>query len=171
MLARGTRQPRDARTYRRLAANAVGNPADGDSVRRGLRRFAAREKLRIGTRELLAHPGQDVDVTARELADLADVCCEVALSEALLWARERFGPPLTSSGDPCALVVIGMGKLGGRELNAGSDIDVVLFYETDDGLAGGQSLHEHFTRVAQRCTCRGEGICCPHPSPLVKACK
>jgi glutamate-ammonia-ligase adenylyltransferase len=49
-----------------------------------------------------------------------------------------------------------MGKLGGRELNAGSDIDLLLFYETDDGsvtkdgVATEQSLHEHFTRVAQR---------------------
>jgi glutamate-ammonia-ligase adenylyltransferase len=53
--------------------------------------------------------------------------------------------------------VIGMGKLGGRELNAGSDIDLMLFYETDDGFvvppspsSGAHTLHEHFTRVAQR---------------------
>jgi glutamate-ammonia-ligase adenylyltransferase len=52
---------------------------------------------------------------------------------------------------------VGMGKLGGRELNAGSDIDLMLFYDTDDGFvrprasgAAGHSLHEHFTRVAQR---------------------
>ena len=43
------------------------------------------------TRELQAHPGHDVDVTARELSDLADVCCEVALAEALAWAEARFG--------------------------------------------------------------------------------
>jgi glutamate-ammonia-ligase adenylyltransferase len=152
-LARGTRQARDARTYRRLAAGAVGDLSDPVAVRRGLRRFAAREKLRIAARELLAHPGQDVDVTARELADLADVCCEVALAEALGWAEARFGPPLTASGERCAMAVIGMGKLGGRELNAGSDVDLLLFYETDEGPAaapGERSLHEHFTRVAQR---------------------
>jgi glutamate-ammonia-ligase adenylyltransferase len=155
-LARGTRQARDARAYRRLAATAVGDVTDRDRVQSGLRRLAAREKLRIATRELLALPGHDVDVTARELSDLADVCCEVALAEALSWAELRFGTPLTASGEPCAFAVIGMGKLGGRELNAGSDIDLVLFYETDDGLvrAGGRdsghTLHEHFTRVAQR---------------------
>jgi glutamate-ammonia-ligase adenylyltransferase len=149
-LTRGTRQARDTRTYRRLAAAAVGDPSDPEAVRRGLRRFAARERLRIATRELLAHPGHDVDVTARELSDLADVCCEVALGEALAWAAARFGDPLAASGEPCAFVVVGMGKLGGRELNAGSDIDLMLFYDTDDGRAGAQSLHEHFTRVAQR---------------------
>lgn len=149
-LARGTRQARDLRAYRRLAAAAAGNLTDGDAARRGLRRFAARERLRIAARERLAHPGQDVDVTARELSDLADVCCEVALAEASSWAEGRFGAPAAADGGACPLVVIGMGKLGGRELNAGSDVDLMLFYETDDGRAGDLSLHEYFTRVAQR---------------------
>jgi glutamate-ammonia-ligase adenylyltransferase len=156
-LARGTRQARDLRAYRRLASSAVGDLSDGARVRRGLRRWAAREKLRIAARELLAHPGHDVDVTARELSDLADVCCEIALAEASAWAEARFGTPIASNGASCAFVVIGMGKLGGRELNAGSDIDLMLFYETDDGFvvprtpsSPSHSLHEHFTRVAQR---------------------
>jgi glutamate-ammonia-ligase adenylyltransferase len=155
VLTRGTTQARDARAYRRLAAAAVGEPVDLDRVRRGLRRLASREKLRIAARELLAHPGHDVDVTARELSDLAEVCCDVALSEALAWGMTRFGVPVTSAGEPCPLVVIGMGKLGGREVNAGSDVDLMLFYETDEGEVRGpavadQNLHEHFARVAQR---------------------
>src|SRR5581483_1035749 len=128
-LARGTRQRRDARMYRRLAAATVGDLSDAASVRRGLRRFAARERLRIATRELLAHPGHDVDVTARELSDLADVCCETALAEALARSDAELGTPVTASGERCPFVVIGMGKLGGRELNAGSDVDLMLFYE------------------------------------------
>lgn len=156
-IARGLRQARDLRAYRRLAASGIGDAADRTSVQRGLRRLAAREKLRIAARELLALPGQDVDVTARELSDLADVCCEVALTEALAWAQARFGTPRNAAGEICPFVVIGMGKLGGRELNPGSDIDLILFYETDDGVvrpaASGETahtLHEHFTRVAQR---------------------
>src|SRR5580692_2647558 len=116
-IARGLRQARDARTYRRLASAAVGDPTDSARVRRGLRRFAEREKLRVAARELTGYPGHDVDVTSRELSDLADVCCEVALAEALGWAEARFGPPLVSSGEPCGFSVVGMGKLGGRELN------------------------------------------------------
>ncbi|HEY6459876.1 MAG TPA: bifunctional [glutamate--ammonia ligase]-adenylyl-L-tyrosine phosphorylase/[glutamate--ammonia-ligase] adenylyltransferase, partial [Polyangiaceae bacterium] len=149
-IVRSLRHARDLRAYRRLAASAVGDLGDVAGVRRGLRRFAAREKLRIAARELLAFPGHDVDVTARELSDLADACCDVALAEAETWARGRFGSPLDAEGAPAAFAVIGMGKLGGRELNAGSDVDLMLFYETDEGRAGDQPLHEYFTRVAQR---------------------
>ncbi len=156
--ARALRYARDLRSYRRLAAVAVSRVDDRARVQQGLRRLVAREKLRIAARELLAFPGHDVDVTARELSDLAEACCEVALAEALAWAEARFGRPVTATGEPCAFVVVGMGKLGGRELNAGSDIDLLLFYETDDGWVvppGGASarahtLHEHFTRVSQR---------------------
>jgi len=156
-IAHGIGQARAHRSYRRLAAAALGDLSDHASVMRALRRFASREKIRVAARELLAYPGHDVDVTARELSDLADVCCEFALAEALGWAEHRFGAPLTSTGEPCGFVVIGMGKLGGRELNAGSDVDLVLFYETDEGVvrpSGGadsvHTLHEHFTHVAQR---------------------
>jgi glutamate-ammonia-ligase adenylyltransferase len=155
--ASARKEARDVRAYRRLAVEVVGDLADPARVRRGLRRFVAREKLRIAVRELIAEPGQDVDVTSRELAALADVCCELSLAEALGWGQARFGAPIAASGEPCGFVVIGMGKLGGRELNAGSDIDLMLFYETDEGCVTGSgsaglvhTLHEHFTRVAQR---------------------
>ncbi len=149
-IAKALHHARNVRSYRRLAAAPSGSAPDSADLRRRLRRFATRERLRIAARELLRRPGHDVDVTARELSDLADVCCEIALAEALSWAQARFGPPETSSGERCGFVVIGMGKLGGRELNAGSDIDVVLFYETDDGRSGEPTLHEYFTRVSQR---------------------
>jgi glutamate-ammonia-ligase adenylyltransferase len=158
VLCRAATRPRDRRAYKRLASIACGELDDPARVRRGLRRFAVREKLRVAARELLALPGQDVDVTARELSELAEVCCETALGEALAWAAARFGEPRTADGAPCGFVVVGAGKLGGRELNAGSDIDLILFYETDEGSVGPapeskglpHTLHEHFTRVAQR---------------------
>jgi glutamate-ammonia-ligase adenylyltransferase len=166
---------RDLRAYRRLASAAVPDVADAPAVVRGLRLFAQRERLRVAAREL---GDADVDATARELSDLAQVCLELAVNEALGWAEARFGAPMTARGERCAFTVLGMGKLGGRELNAGSDVDLVPFYETDDGAAqkdappsdrGGagakeQSLHEHFTRVTQRFTATmedvtGEGLC------------
>jgi glutamate-ammonia-ligase adenylyltransferase len=164
---------RDLRTLRRLALAFVGDLDDALAVRRGLRLFAQRERLRIAARELLASEGGDVDTTAREISDLAQVCIELATDEALRWATARFGTPVTASGEPCAFTVLGMGKLGGRELNCGSDVDLLPFYETDDGEVrkGGatgelmeQTLHEHFARVTQRLTATledatDEGMC------------
>src|SRR5258708_910276 len=100
-ISRGLRQARDLREYRRLASIAVSDMTSAAVVRHGLRRLAAREKLRIAARELLADMGDDVDVPARELSDLAEVCCEVALAEALSWAEFRFGTPFAAGGERC----------------------------------------------------------------------
>ena len=157
-VASSGRGARDARAYRRLLLPLVGDLGDALRVRKALRRFATRERLRIAARELENGSGTDIDVTSRELADLADVCIEVALNEALLWADRRFGLPTKTDGSRAGFCVIGMGKLGGRELNAGSDVDLLLFYDTDEGavvresLVQEISLHEYFTRVAQRLT-------------------
>ena len=148
---------RDAATLDRLAREACPTLDDEDGVRRGLRVFARREKLRVAARELFPTLG-DVDVAARELSDLADVCVALAVEEAVRWATRRFGEPRGAHGDPCGFTVLGMGKLGGQELNAGSDVDLLPFYETDDGelvrdgVATDVTLHEFFTRVTQRFT-------------------
>jgi glutamate-ammonia-ligase adenylyltransferase len=154
----GMKTARDTRTYRRIAATYVGEASDLATVRRGLRVFARRAKLRVAARELSQHAGTDVDVTSRELSDLADVCIGMALTEALGWADAQMGVPTHADGERCPFVVIGMGKLGGRELNPGSDVDLMLFYETDDGcvVRDGRptdlTLHEYFAKVAQRLT-------------------
>jgi glutamate-ammonia-ligase adenylyltransferase len=155
LLARGgVRAAREPRFYRRAVAPLAGQ--GHDEVKSALRVLARREKLRIALRELCPPPGCDVDVTAAELSDLAEACIGAALDEALAWADARFGVPTSADGTRCPVVVLGMGKLGGRELNAGSDVDLMVFYGSDDGavLRDGKpteaSLHEHFTRVTQR---------------------
>jgi glutamate-ammonia-ligase adenylyltransferase len=157
-IARGTKQARDQRAYRRAALALIGDVGELGAVRSGLRVFARRERLRVAARELLPHGGSDIDVTSRELSDLASVSIELALAEALAWADARFGVPVSASGDRAAFVVLGMGKLGGHELNAGSDVDLLLLYDTDegaivkDGVETETSLHEYFARVSQRFT-------------------
>lgn len=138
----------------------AGSLDDGEGVRAGLRRALQFEKLRIATRELLPRSlhGADVDTTSREIAHLAEAAIEVALAEATSYAKARWGPPLTDEGTPSTFVVLGMGKLGGHELNAGSDVDLIYFYDTDDGSTvppeGGEALtlHEYWSRVARRLT-------------------
>ena len=161
----GTLAARDRAGLAMRIGARVGDLDDVDRVRRELRRAARDERIRIALRELLppALGGADVDVTARELSALADVTMEVALAEAITATTARFGPPLTSSGAPGRFVILGMGKLGGEELNAGSDIDLIYFYDTDDGAAsegasGPITLHDYGSRVARRLTATLEEV-------------
>ncbi len=118
---------------------------DLDAAKAALRRARDEALLRVTLRELFATV--DVDRTAREWSDAASGCIDAALSTASAACARRHGPPLDADGCPVGLTVLGMGKLGGRELNLGSDIDVSLFYATDDGAAGDHTLAVHFARV------------------------
>ncbi len=104
--------------------------------------YVRKELLRVAYRELFA-PGNPVSDSARELSDLADFSVARATDEALAWARERFG-----AAADVPFVVLGMGKLGGRELNAGSDIDLVFFHADADDPDG--SVADVLGRVGAR---------------------
>ncbi len=147
--------------YLTLLRSELGENAEEQRTRAVLRRFATRERARVALREVLPRGagGADVDETSRELAMLADATLEIALEEAIRWGEHRFGRALTTSGEPAGFVVIGMGKLGGEELNAGSDVDLIYFYDSDagevidpEGDASGMTLNEYWQRVARRLT-------------------
>ena len=102
-----------------------------------LRRFKYRHLLRTGCRDILGDA--DLTVTTEELSRLADVC----LAAAWRWAEEKlgrlYGRPAGPDGQPTGLAVIGMGKLGGDELNYSSDIDLIFIYGEDGETTGGES--------------------------------
>ena len=116
-----------------------------------LRRFKYRHVLRIGVRDLLGDA--DLSVTTEELARLADTCLGEAWRMAEADARARFGAPRDDDGRETGLAVIGMGKLGGEELNYSSDIDLMFVYgaegETTGGSEGRLSNGEYFARVCR----------------------
>jgi glutamate-ammonia-ligase adenylyltransferase len=122
------------------------------TVRRGLRRASDAERLRIALREL--DPEIGIDVTAKEWSELAEAQLEVALLEARAHVERRFGAIVDGAGARNGFVVIGLGKLGGAELNAGSDVDLQFLHAADEGTAGdgGDALRpfDAFTRIAQR---------------------
>ena len=142
--------PRRETLVRRLM-RAAGEMTDQEAVMAALRRATWAEKARIALREVLPPTlgGADVTVTAQELSDLAEAALEVALAEAMAHAARRFGDPIRADGKSSTLVVFGLGKLGGSELNAGSDVDIVAFYDTDEG-GSSVTLHEHWTHVMRR---------------------
>jgi [glutamine synthetase] adenylyltransferase / [glutamine synthetase]-adenylyl-L-tyrosine phosphorylase len=90
------------------------------------------------------------DVTAT-MTVLAEVTLEMALAQALAEADARHGAPLDAEGRRIEFWIVGMGKLGARELNVSSDIDLIYVYE-DDGQTQGPavvSAQEYFGKVAR----------------------
>lgn len=106
-----------------------------------VRHFRRRETLRIGTRDLVGRA--TVEETTRELSNLADVCLqavyEIALEKLVAEFRVR-GSRFT---------VIGMGKLGGQELNYSSDVDVILVYGEDGNFTPTISHRQFYTKLAE----------------------
>jgi glutamate-ammonia-ligase adenylyltransferase len=91
------------------------------------------------------------DVT-RAMTHLAEVTLDRALKAARAELDAIHGEPRTAEGSDIAFWVIGMGKLGARELNVSSDIDLIYVYEEDGATHGARpiSAHEYFTHVAKR---------------------
>jgi len=89
------------------------------------------------------------------ITELAELALECAVQQAHLELAARHGTPCDAQGQPVALWVVGMGKLGARELNVSSDIDLIYLYESEGettGLEHGRgriSNHEYFTRAVK----------------------
>jgi glutamate-ammonia-ligase adenylyltransferase len=90
------------------------------------------------------------DITCA-MTELAEATLDIALAQAIADQSARFGAPRTDAGADIDFWVIGMGKLGARELNVSSDIDLVYLYEEDGQTTGAQrvSAHEYFSQVAR----------------------
>ncbi len=112
-----------------------------------IRRFRSRETLRIGYNDIVR--GLPVEVITLDLSNLADACIEAATRLARRSAQDRFGPALRADGSPARFVVLGLGKLGGTELNFSSDIDLVFLYDEDGRTTGRRvvSNAEFFARM------------------------
>ena len=120
-----------------------------------LRQYRHREYLRIGLHDLIG--AYTVDATWSELSELAAGAVECAYR----WARQQvttsYGELNHAGGTRAGFVVLGMGKLGGGELNFSSDIDLVYLYESDEGQSSGGPggalpPRAYFTRVAELLT-------------------
>ncbi|MEX2496095.1 MAG: bifunctional [glutamate--ammonia ligase]-adenylyl-L-tyrosine phosphorylase/[glutamate--ammonia-ligase] adenylyltransferase [Woeseia sp.] len=134
-------------TLLKLAADDDGSV---DWASKRLRQCRNRGLLHILWREL--NGSADVGETLSSLSTLADHLIVAATRCAEAELRKRFGSPLNSNGRELALVVLAMGKLGGRELNFSSDIDLVFLYPEDGESDGARKLsaHEFFTRLSRR---------------------
>jgi glutamate-ammonia-ligase adenylyltransferase len=124
--------------------------ADEAMFGRRIRKVRLREMIRIAWRELAGLA--DLSETMEELSDFADACIEQTVSTLYSWHTAERGVPASKQGAPQRLVVVGMGKLGGRELNFSSDVDLIFAYP-EPGCTGGDrplTNEEFFSRLCRR---------------------
>ena len=130
------------------------NGPAGEAVMPALRWFRNASLLAIMARD---YAGQaDLDENLGAISSLACLTIDLAYRAAATELQARHGHPMNPQGQPTDLMIVGMGKLGGDELNASSDID--LIYVTDeDGLTSGRpdgggeiESHVFFTKLGRR---------------------
>jgi glutamate-ammonia-ligase adenylyltransferase len=123
-------QPRTALELRAELADLCRGAADLDPI---LHSFQDKELLRIGVRDIL---GKDtIRATTAALSDLAEVLLGQIAAPRYGPLVKRFGVPILAEGEragqPSRFAVLALGKLGGREMNYHSDLDLMMVYEGD----------------------------------------
>jgi len=122
---------------------------DDRAVRRALRQFKRRETLRIAYGDIIRE--QSLRVVTRQISFLADAVLEAALRAAWRKIQAQRGTPIGPEGRPARFVVLGMGKLGGMELNYSSDVDLIFLYDADGTTDGRRPIanSEFFAQLAR----------------------
>jgi len=115
-----------------------------------LRHFRRYHMVRIIWRDLAGWA--TLDETLHELSDLADAAVIAAIRHAGAAMSERHGVVRAADGEPVSLIAMAMGKLGGRELNFSSDIDLIFVYADAGDSDGAKPLSapEYFGRMVRR---------------------
>ncbi|MDP3701042.1 MAG: bifunctional [glutamate--ammonia ligase]-adenylyl-L-tyrosine phosphorylase/[glutamate--ammonia-ligase] adenylyltransferase [Hylemonella sp.] len=140
----------DPLALQQLYTHLRGNGHDSAAALRVLRQLVM-ERLVVLDCEQHA-PLRDITASMTELAEFA---LEIACTEVMQTLDETHGMPLTPAGKRALFWVLGMGKLGARELNVSSDIDLIYIYDQDGETAGNAegrsriSNHEYFAKAVR----------------------
>lgn len=109
---------------------------------RQLRAWKAREMTRVSLREVAGVA--PLEETAAELSQIAELCLNAVYQSSAAEMRTRLGAPATD------FTVLGMGKLGGRELNHSSDIDLLFVYGEEGQVNSRSTNHEWHNRLVEK---------------------
>ncbi len=114
-----------------------------------LRRFRNQEMMRLIWRD--QNDLAPVDEILEDLSTLADICLQASVKYHSTLLEEKHGIPRNSEGQAQSLIVIGLGKLGGCELNLSSDVDIIFCYPERGYCDGRRGLEndQFFTRLAR----------------------
>jgi glutamate-ammonia-ligase adenylyltransferase len=98
-----------------------------------LHSFKNDQQLRVGVRDVLGK--EDIQATTGALSCIAEVCLEEIAAREYQRLAAKFGQPRIGAGPRagqlCEMVILGMGKFGGQEMNYHSDLDIIFLYEAD----------------------------------------
>src|SRR6266403_1272832 len=118
----------------------------GDSIAKdefaALRFWKSREMTRVALRELANVA--PLEETTGELSQIAEICLRRVFEHWNIELRKRHGSPTAE------FVILGLGKLGGDELNHSSDVDLLFLYSEEGQLTPHISYHEFFNRLGKR---------------------
>ncbi len=130
-----------------LAAESI---VDEESLKRALRRMRKQVMLRLIMRDI--NGLADLAEVTATCTVLAETAVDFALGFLQRWQKDIYGEPRDEQGAPQPMVVVGMGKLGGRELNVSSDIDLIFAYPRDGMTDGARAItnHEYFSRLGKK---------------------
>ena len=131
-------------------ASALGKRIDSAGLDAALRQFRNIEMMRIIWRDL--NRQCELEETLTDLSELADVCLQAATRVHTQAMQDGHGHPRNADGDLQELVILGLGKLGGRELNLSSDVDIIFCFPSNGQCDGrrGLSNERFFTRLARK---------------------
>ncbi|MDO9067457.1 MAG: bifunctional [glutamate--ammonia ligase]-adenylyl-L-tyrosine phosphorylase/[glutamate--ammonia-ligase] adenylyltransferase, partial [Deltaproteobacteria bacterium] len=160
-LENGVDLSRSPEEMQEVAISTVDESTDFTALQKALRCFKRREILRIAARDL--NGLAPLEEVMAELSELASSTLQVAYQVCRRCLISDHGIPLlagaSNAQSEAEMTVIGMGKLGGRELNFSSDIDIIYFYESDKGETAGiengtgrkgiVSLHAFFNKLGE----------------------
>ncbi len=130
------------------AGEALADAGTMEDLQRGLRAVRARFQLWIVWRHLTRQTA--LEETTAALSHMADVLIEQALTRLHDWACRQDGTPRDAHGEAQRLVVLALGKLGARELNLSSDVDLIFAYPSAGSTDRGRTNQQFFVRLGQQ---------------------
>jgi glutamate-ammonia-ligase adenylyltransferase len=144
-----TRLRKTKETMQKELMDILDGAEDLESKLNAMRRYRAEEFVRIGLHDLGG--SLELQQVVEQLSNLAGGCLEGALKLSHQETEKSFGPIQRGR-----FTILGMGKLGGREIDYNSDLDLIFIYEAAEDIqsAGGKSgslgAHEYYVRLGQK---------------------
>ncbi|HSG64551.1 MAG TPA: bifunctional glutamine synthetase adenylyltransferase/deadenyltransferase, partial [Gammaproteobacteria bacterium] len=142
--------PPDAGVLAGFAEEIAASDLPAEAVKQSLRRIRNRYLLHVIWREVTAQA--TLDETLASLSNLADRMLDAAARYASRLLAPRSGSVRDHDGEVVPLVILGMGKLGGGELNFSSDIDLVFLYAAEGETDGDRQISapDYFGRLSRQ---------------------